>query len=128
MASTINAFQSSLSCHHSPVPNVQQILRINRYHLFPLYQNERSSFSNLSVPSPASQLILQTFRCFTYLTAHSLNLPLFHLRHSSFYNPSFASPTSPGEPPMFLIPFTPFYGKFLFEISKKDFKFTGIAQ
>ena len=27
-------------------------------------------------------------------SAHSPNLPLFHLRHSSFSDPSFASPTS----------------------------------
>ena len=65
-------------------------------------------------------LIVQSFRCFTYFTAHSPSLPPLHLRHSSFYNPSAASPTSqvilqpfrcftyvtstsrtsPGEPPM----------------------------
>ena len=38
--------------------------------------------------------ILQAFRHFTYVTAHSPNLPLLHLRHSSFSNPSFASPKS----------------------------------
>ena len=53
-----------------------------------------SSFSNLSVSSPRSQLILLPFRRFTYVTAHSTALPLLHLRHSSFSNPSFASPTS----------------------------------
>ena len=40
------------------------------------------------------ELILQAFRSFTYVTAHSPTLPLLHLRHSSFSNPSFASPTS----------------------------------
>ena len=55
---------------------------------------EHSSFSNLSITSPTSQLILQPFRRFTYVTAHSPTLPLHHLRHSSFSNPSFASPTS----------------------------------
>ena len=65
-------------------------------------------------------LMLQTFRHFTYVTAHSPTLPSFYLRHSSFPNPSVASPTSqlilqpffrfsyvtgasltsPGEPPM----------------------------
>ena len=54
----------------------------------------RNSFSNLSVTSPTSVLILQPFRRFTYVTAHSPILPLLHLRHSSFSNPSFASPTS----------------------------------
>ena len=44
--------------------------------------------------SPTSQLILQPFRRSSYITAHSTTLPPLHLRHSSFYNPSFASPTS----------------------------------
>ena len=43
--------------------------------------NECGSFSNLSVTLPTSQFILQPFRCFTYITAHSPNS-------------SFASPTS----------------------------------
>ena len=65
----------------------------------------RFSFSNFTVTSPTSQLILQPFRRFTYailqpfrhftyVTAHSPTLPLLNLRHSSFSNPSFASPTS----------------------------------
>ena len=53
-----------------------------------------SSLSYLSVTSPTSQLILQPFRRFTYVTAHSPTLPLLHLRYSSFSNPSVASPTS----------------------------------
>ena len=44
--------------------------------------------------SPTSQLILQPFRRFTYVTTHSPTLPLLHLRHSSFSNHSFTSPTS----------------------------------
>ena len=55
---------------------------------------EQSSFSKLSVASPTSQLIIQPFPRFSYVTAHSPTLPLLHLRHSSFSNPSFASPTS----------------------------------
>ena len=43
---------------------------------------------------PTSQLILQHFRRFTYVTAHSPTLSLLHLRHSSFSNLSFASITS----------------------------------
>ena len=39
-----------------------------------------------------SQLILQPFRRFTYATAHSPTLPLLHLCHSSFSNPSFVPP------------------------------------
>ena len=50
--------------------------------------------SNLPDISPTSQLILQPFRCFTYVTAHSPTLPLLHLGYSSFSNPSFASSTS----------------------------------
>ena len=53
-----------------------------------------SSFSNPSVSLPTSQLILQPFRRFTYVTAHSPTLPLLYLRYSSFSNPSFTSPTS----------------------------------
>ena len=53
-----------------------------------------SSFSNLSVTSPTSQLILQPFRRFTYVTAHSPTLPSLYLRRSSFSNPSVALPTS----------------------------------
>ena len=67
-----------------------------------------------------AELILQPFRHFTCVTVHSPALPLLYLRHSSFSNPSVASPTSqlilqpfslfsyvtgssltsPGEPPM----------------------------
>ena len=44
----------------------------------------QSSFSKLSVTSPTSQLILQPFRRFTYVTAHFSTIPLLHLHHSSF--------------------------------------------
>ena len=69
---------------------------------------------------PVTELILQLFRRFTYVTAHSPTIPSLYLRHSSFSNPSVTSPTSqlilqplfrfsyvtgssltsPGEPPM----------------------------
>ena len=58
------------------------------------YNYELYSFSNLSVTSPTSQLILQPFHPFTYITAHSPTLPLLHLRHSSFSNPSNVLPTT----------------------------------
>ena len=73
-------------------------------------KNEQSSFSKLSIISPISQLILQSFCHFTFITAHELILQAFHhftyitahsptllllyLHHSSFSNPSVASPTS----------------------------------
>ena len=67
-----------------------------------------------------AELILQPFCHFPYFTTHSPTLPSLYLRHSSFSNPSVASPTSqfilqpffrfsyvtssslnsPGEPPM----------------------------
>ena len=55
-----------------------------------------SSFSKLSITSPTSQLILilQAFHHFTYVTAHSPTLPSLYQRHSSFSNPSLASPKS----------------------------------
>ena len=48
-----------------------------------------------SSPSELSaELILQPLRHFTYVTTHSSTLPSLFLRHSSFPNPSVASPTS----------------------------------
>ena len=75
-----------------------------------------------------AELILQPFHHFTYVTTNSPTLPSLYLRHSSFSNPSVASPTSkfilqpffrfsyitksslnsPGEPPMFVICFPRF--------------------
>ena len=54
----------------------------------------RASFSKPYIASPLSQLIIQPFRRFTYVTAHSTSLPLLHLRRGSFSNPSAALPTS----------------------------------
>ena len=48
----------------------------------------------LTAVTVAAKLILQAFRCFTYVTAHSPTLPSLYLRRSSFSNPSVASPTS----------------------------------
>ena len=42
----------------------------------------------------SKELILQPFRCFTYVTAHSPTFPALHLRHSSFSNPFVALPMS----------------------------------
>ena len=41
-----------------------------------------------------AKLILQPFRHFTYVTTHSPTFPSLYLCHSSFSNPSDASPTS----------------------------------
>ena len=45
---------------------------------------DRHSFSNPSVALPTSQLILQPFRCFTYVTAYSPTLISLLLRHRLF--------------------------------------------
>ena len=75
---------------HNPILQVQH-WRVARWRSL---SEEQSSFSNLSVTSLTSQLILQPLRRFTNVRAHSPTLPLLHLRYSSFSNPSFASPTS----------------------------------
>ena len=68
---------------------------------------EQSSFSNLSVTSPTSQLILQPFRRFTYVTAHSPALSVASPTSQFILQPFFcfsyvtsSSLNSPGEPPM----------------------------
>ena len=55
-----------------------------------------NSLSNLSIAFPTSQLILQPFCCFTFVTVHSPTLLSLLLRHeqSSFSNLSVTSPTS----------------------------------
>ena len=60
--------------------------RMNCTHIptFPPLHRRHSSFSNPSVALPTSQIILQPFRCFTYVTAHSPNLISLHLRHTLF--------------------------------------------
>ena len=62
------------------------------------------SFSNPSLALPTSQLILQPSRCFTYVTSHSPTLQSLYLRQGSFSNPFVGSPTSQ----IILQPFRPF--------------------
>ena len=47
-----------------------------------MYYTAHSSKSSVALPT--SQLILQPFRCFTYVTAHSPTLLLLLLRHRLF--------------------------------------------
>ena len=61
--------------------------------VFPL-QMEAGTRCYKTAIRAATQLILQDFRRFTYVTAHSPTLPSLYLRHSSFSNPSVATPTS----------------------------------
>ena len=98
------------------VGEVTEIWRNSRaqYSTFPSLQLRHNSFSNSSVALPMSQVIIQPFRRFTHVTAHSTALPLLHIRHrhfayvtahyptfsplyprhTSFYSPSIASPKS----------------------------------
>ena len=62
--------------------------------ILPLLHLHHNSFSNSSIALPTSQLILQPFLHFTYVTTHFTTLPTLYLRHSSFSNPSVALPTS----------------------------------
>ena len=78
---------------HSPtLPSLY--LRHSSFSIPSVASLRHSSFSDPSFASPTSQLILQAFGHFTYVTAHLPTLPSLYLRHSSFSNPSFASPTS----------------------------------
>ena len=51
---------------------------------FPSLHLRHNSFSNPSVTLPTSQLILQPFRRFTYVTVHSPTLLSLFLRHKLF--------------------------------------------
>ena len=78
-------------------PTLLSLLLHHRFFTYvtcPSLHLRHSSFSNPSVALLTSQLILQSFRRFTYVTAHSPNLPSLYLRHSSFSNPSFAPTAS----------------------------------
>ena len=89
----------SLYLHHSSFSNPSIASPMSQLILQPFFRfsyitGSSRSFSKLSITSPTSQPILQPFRRFTYIIAHSPTLPLLHLHHSSFFNPSFASPMS----------------------------------
>ena len=76
----------SLYRRHSSFSNPAVALPTSQFFspTLPLLYLCHSSFSNLSVTSPTSQLILQPFRCFTYVTAHSSTLLSLLLRHKLF--------------------------------------------
>ena len=59
-------------------------MRRARSPTFPSLHLRHSSFSKPSVALPTSQLILQLFRCFTYVKAHSPTLLSLLLRHRLF--------------------------------------------
>ena len=70
----------------SPGDISENPVRMNRAHSpsFPSLHLRYNSFSNPSLALPTSQFILQPFRCFTYLTAHSPTLLSLLLPHRIF--------------------------------------------
>ena len=76
----------SLLLRHRPFTYVTWRAAMSRAHspTFPLLRLRHSSFSNRSVALLPSQLILQPFRRFTYITVHSPTLLSFLLRHRLF--------------------------------------------
>ena len=80
-----------------PMPKTAGLQLSNWNHYLCSYQSSRahsptfpslhlchSAFSNPSITSPTSQLILQPFHCFTYITDHSPTLLLLLLCHKLF--------------------------------------------
>ena len=67
--------------------------RLENEHSSQLY-SQQSSFSNLFITSPTSQLIFQPFCHFTYVTAHSPTRLCLQSQQSSFSNLFITSPTS----------------------------------
>ena len=68
-----------------PVLNLPSPLSFSAHSpTFPSLQLRHSSFSYPSIALPTSQLVLQPFRCFTYVTAHSPTLFSLLLSHRLF--------------------------------------------
>ena len=76
---------------HTPIPIFYVLLFCENA---PSLLLRHSSFCNLSVTLSTSQVILEPFRRFNYVTAHSRTFPSLYLRHSSFSNHSVALTTS----------------------------------
>ena len=101
--------QSSLHLRHSSFYQPFRRFTYGTPHspTLPSLYLRHTSFSNPSVASPTSQLILQPFFRFSYVTGSSLTFTWrdahvahcstflsLHLRHNSFSNPSVALPRS----------------------------------
>ena len=80
---------SSLHLHHRSFSNPSAALPTSQ-----LILQSFHCFTYVIGTSPTKQLTLQLFHRFTYITAHFPTLPPLHLRHRSFCSPSVASPTS----------------------------------
>ena len=85
---------SSFSNHFIILPTSELILQ--SFHCFTFCLNFFNSSQNCKICCILfyCQLILQPFRHFIYVTAHSPTILSLYLRHNSFSNPSFACPTS----------------------------------
>ena len=104
----------SFYLRHNSFPNPSVDSPTSQFIFQPFFRFSYATSSSLNSPGESpmwlAELILQPFRHFTYVTIHSPTIPSLYLRHSSFPNPSFASPTSQalhlihtGEPPMICI-------------------------
>ena len=77
------------------LPNVDNIFRfLIAIAFYPSSLLSVAVFPSWHHKCPTSQHILQPFHRFTYVKAQSPTILLLHLHHSSFSNPSFASPMS----------------------------------
>ena len=88
----IPCYLTYVTAHSPTLPSLYQ--RHSSFFNSSVALPNHSSFSNPSVDSSTSQLILQLFRRFTYVTAHSPTLPSLCVRYSSFSNSSVALSTS----------------------------------
>ena len=85
---------TSLHLRHSSFSNPSATLHTSQLILQPF-----RCFSYVIGTSPTSELILQPFRRFTYVTAHSTALPLLYVRHRHFtyiraHSPTLSSTTA----------------------------------
>ena len=83
-----------LYLHHSSFSNPSVASPTSQFILQPFFRFSYVTSSYINSPGEQALLILQPFRHFTYVTTHSPTLPWHYLHHSSFSNPSVASPTS----------------------------------
>ena len=81
---------ASIHLRHSSFSNPSAALTTSQLILQPF-----RCFTYVISTSPTSQLILQPFRRFTHFTAHSTAFPLLQLRHKHFTYVTAHSPTLP---------------------------------
>ena len=84
----------SLYLRHSSFSSPSVVSPTPQFIPQPFFRFTYVTSSSLDSPGEPAEFILQPSRPFTYVTTHSPTLPSLYLRHSSFSNPSVASPTS----------------------------------